>query len=163
MFQKFSFKFVPLLFRQYDQLHGKWQDTSLEQPVTSTVIIETQNDVKAPVPPPMPQSSLQLPAGGIGEGGSAERLAIMLEAATTCVLLVIIHIFSLHGAILRLVFVSILYLLLDVMCVCYFAGMWQYLDRQWSKNSRRHFFRDLRRHSFPQLQMNSKQIRVCEL
>jgi len=77
MFQRFAPKFVPLLFKQYEQQHGKWEGTEVEPSVVAG----------APVPPPMPVTSSQIPAGGIGEGGSAERLAALLEAATKYVLL----------------------------------------------------------------------------
>ncbi len=82
MFQKFSDKFVKeLLFVQYNQLHGTWPGASVPAATGSTSTVDA---AKAPLPPPLPQSSLQLPLGGVGEGGSVERLAAVLEAATKC-------------------------------------------------------------------------------
>ena len=80
MFRRFAPKFVPLLFKQYDTWHGKWgQGTE-----AASAAAAAATAAGAPAPPPMPIGS-QVPAGGIGEGGSAERLASLLEAATKCV------------------------------------------------------------------------------
>ena len=92
MFQRFAPKYIPLLFRQYDQLHGKWEgDTSSSNTNTSSSTstsasgLETESTTSTsniPKAPPPPLNRLQYPIGGIGQGGSAARIAATLEAAT---------------------------------------------------------------------------------
>ena len=79
MFRRFAPKFVPLLFGQYEKQHGDWSIAS-SGASNSGGLEEDSNTV--PAAPPMPLSAAQIPAGGVGRGGSAERLASLLEAAT---------------------------------------------------------------------------------